>query len=121
MILFGIDHLLQQPEQIKNQRIALVTNNAARTRDGILSRLALLKNGFNLVCLFSPEHGIEATGEDGKPMPNGIDAITQLPIISLYGNKLKPSAEDLENIDLVLFDIPDIGSRFYTYLWTLTM
>jgi uncharacterized protein YbbC (DUF1343 family) len=120
MILFGIDHLLQQPEQIKNQRIALVTNNAARTRNGISSRLALIKNGFNLICLFSPEHGIEATGEDGKPMPNGTDALTQLPIISLYGNTLKPSAKDLENIDLVLFDIPDIGSRFYTYLWTLT-
>jgi uncharacterized protein YbbC (DUF1343 family) len=70
--------------------------------------------------LFSPEHGLDALGPDGKLMPNGNDTLTGLPVISLYGNKLAPSEEDLQDIEIVIFDVPDIGARFYTYLWTLT-
>ncbi|MDP1971359.1 MAG: DUF1343 domain-containing protein, partial [Sediminibacterium sp.] len=75
---------------------------------------------FNLKKLFSPEHGISAKGADGAPMLNGVDELTDLPIISLYGQKLAPTVEDLTDIDLILFDVPDIGVRFYTYLWTLS-
>lgn len=120
MIQFGIDTILQQNPSWKKQRIALVTNNAATTNQLISSRLALLKNGFNIVQLFSPEHGLDVKGADGSFIHDGTDALTQLPNISLYGNKLQPSADDLQNIDIVLFDIPDIGCRYYTYLWTLT-
>lgn len=101
-------------------RIALVCNNASVTRGGLASRVALMQNGFKLVKLFSPEHGLSAAGEDGAYQQDDIDSLTGLPIISLYGNKLAPSQEDLQDIDLVIFDIPDIGCRFYTYLWTLT-
>ncbi len=117
---YGIDVFLQQPNAYKNKRIAFVTNNAATTSTGELSRVALLKNGFNVVKLFSPEHGITTTGDDGVFQQNITDTVTGLPVISLYGNKLAPTAEDLENVDLVLFDIPDVGCRFYTYLWTMT-
>ena len=120
MIQFGIDNLLLQNPLWKKQRIALVNNHAATTNQLIPSRLALLNNGFNIVHLFSPEHGLDVKGADGSFIHDGIDALTQLPIISLYGSKLQPSAEDLQNIDIVLFDIPDIGCRYYTYLWTLT-
>jgi uncharacterized protein YbbC (DUF1343 family) len=97
-----------------------VTNDAARLSNGLLSRVALLEAGVHLVKIFSPEHGIHVEGEDGKFQPSGFDPATQLPLISLYGNQLLPSSHDLENVDIVLFDIPDIGCRFYTYLWTLT-
>jgi uncharacterized protein YbbC (DUF1343 family) len=120
MISFGIDEIMNQNPAWKTKRIGLVTSDAATTNPGILSRTALLQAGFNIVCLFSPEHGISAKAPDGEAQQNGIDEITGLPIISLYGTKCMPSALDLENIDIVLFDIPDIGARFYTYLWTLT-
>lgn len=120
MISFGIDEIMNQNPAWKTKRIGLVTSDAATTNTGILSRTALLQAGFNIVCLFSPEHGISAKAQDGEAQQNGIDEITGLPIISLYGTKCMPSALDLENIDIVLFDIPDIGARFYTYLWTLT-
>jgi uncharacterized protein YbbC (DUF1343 family) len=99
---------------------AMVTNNAAITQTGALSRVALLKAGIKITKLFSPEHGITKTGADGEAQQNAIDLATDLPIISLYGQKLAPTAQDLAGIDFVLFDIPDIGARFYTYLWTLT-
>ena len=120
MICFGVDEIILQNPAWKTKRIGLVTSDAATTNTGILSRTALLNAGFNIVLLFSPEHGISAKAPDGEAQQNGIDEITGLPIISLYGNKSMPTAEDLENIDLLLFDIPDIGARFYTYLWTLT-
>lgn len=120
MIKFGIDCLLQNSPSWKNKRIGFVTNHAATTYDLTPSRQALLHQQFNIQKLFSPEHGLDVQGADGHEMKDGIDALTCLPIISLYSNKLAPSKEDLEEIDIVLFDIPDIGSRFYTYLWTLT-
>ena len=120
MICFGIDEIIYQNPAWKTKQIGLVTCDAATTNTGILSRTALVQAGFNIVCLFSPEHGISAKEPDGEAQQNGMDEITGLPIISLYGNKYMPTAQDLENIDSVLFDIPDIGARFYTYLWTLT-
>ena len=116
----GIDRFLRQPEVNKGKRIALVTNNAAQTSEGISSRIALLKNGFTLVKLFSPEHGLTASGADGAFQNNHIDNLTNLPVTSLYGDRLAPAEEDLNDIDIVLFDIPDVGCRFYTYLWTMT-
>jgi uncharacterized protein YbbC (DUF1343 family) len=119
-VQFGIDALLPHAAGYKGLRIGMVTNDAATTSSGILSRVALLQAGFNITQLFAPEHGIARAGEDGAPQPNGIDALTGLPIVSLYGNQLAPNATDLADIDTVVFDIPDIGCRFYTYLWTMT-
>ncbi len=117
---FGIDVILKNAPVWKNERIALLTNDAARTNKGVLSRLVLKDAGFNLTKIFSPEHGIQTTGEDGAVMHDGHDTITDLPIISLYGKKFMPSADDLIDIDILLFDVPDVGTRFYTYLWTMT-
>ena len=119
-IQYGIDVLLAQQPAWKNSRIALVTNHAATTSQFVPSRVALLQQGFNIVKLFSPEHGLDTTGADGHAMDNSIDSLTKLPVISLYGDNLAPSQADLTGIDLVLFDIPDVGSRFYTYLWTMS-
>jgi uncharacterized protein YbbC (DUF1343 family) len=119
-VIPGIDIFLKPHVSRKNHRLALVTNNAAKTAGGEMSRVALLKNGFSLVKIFSPEHGITVKGEDGMFQKNIIDAETGLPVISLYGEKLAPDEEDLQDVDAVLFDIPDVGCRFYTYLWTMT-
>lgn len=119
-ILFGIDSFIKQTATFKKISFGLVTNNAATTSHGILSRTALLQAGFTISKLFSPEHGLTAKGEDGVYQSNSIDSLTQLPIISLYGDHLIPTAKDLADIDMVLFDIPDVGCRFYTYLWTMT-
>ena len=120
MISFGIDEIIHQNPSWKTKRIGLVTSNAATTNNGALSRTALLQAGFTIVCLFSPEHGITATAPDGEAQQNSMDPITGLPVVSLYGPRCMPTTQDLENIEIVLFDIPDIGARFYTYLWTLT-
>jgi uncharacterized protein YbbC (DUF1343 family) len=118
--LFGVDVFLKQQAVYKNYRIGLVTNNAALTSDNELSRTAILKAGFNIVKLFSPEHGITAKAADGSFQDNSIDPVTSLPVISLYGDRLVPAEKDFSDIDFVVFDIPDAGVRFYTYLWTLT-
>lgn len=120
MTRFGIDSLLQDSPYWKKSRIGMVTNHAATTFDLVPSRQALLQRQFNIQKLFSPEHGLDVKGADGHYIKDGTDALTGLPIISLYSNKLSPAKEDLADIDIILFDIPDVGSRFYTYLWTLT-
>jgi len=119
-VISGIDVFLQDPAANKNSRFAIITNNAAFTSDRIVSRLALVNNGFNLTKIFSPEHGISVKGEDGAYQKDSIDIKTALPIISLYGDRLMPIEEDLRDVDIILFDIPDVGCRFYTYLWTMT-
>lgn len=118
--LFGVDVLLSQQSYFRTARLGLVTNNAATTNSGISSRLALLRAGFNIVRLFSPEHGLSVTGADGSYQADHRDELTGLPVISLYGDKLAPAPQDLEDLDIILFDIPDAGCRFYTYLWTMT-
>jgi uncharacterized protein YbbC (DUF1343 family) len=117
---FGIDIILKDSPDWKSLRIGMLTNDAAKTKTGIVSRLVLKNAGFNLVKLFSPEHGISAIGMDGAFMQDGNDALTGLPIISLYGEKYMPSEFDVNDIDIMLFDIPDAGTRFYTYLWSMT-
>jgi uncharacterized protein YbbC (DUF1343 family) len=119
-LTFGVDSFLLRETAFRNQRLALVTNNAAMDVSGTLSRVALLNLHFNLISLFSPEHGITVKGDDGVRQQGGEDVVTGLPVISLYSEKLAPNEEDLKDVDLVLFDIPDVGCRFYTYLWTMT-
>jgi uncharacterized protein YbbC (DUF1343 family) len=118
MVQFGIDALLRT--KADSARIGLVTNDAAKTTNGISSRRALLDSGFNLVRLFSPEHGIGASVADGEAVADGADPLTRLPVVSLYGEETRPSLESLADLDLILFDIPDVGVRFYTYIWTLS-
>lgn len=119
-IQFGIDQLLKNPSHLKGKKVGLVTNNAAQTVGQIPSRKAILDAGINLTLLFSPEHGLMVDGKDGYAMSNSIDKLTELPIYSLYGENIKPEAKTLQQIDVLLFDLPDIGSRFYTYIWTLS-
>jgi uncharacterized protein YbbC (DUF1343 family) len=119
---FGIDRLITSSDVPRAARIGLVTNDAARLASdvNVTSRLALRDAGFNLVRLFGPEHGIGARAADGAHVADGMDPLTGLPVISLYGQTHRPAPEQLDDLDVVLFDITDVGARFYTYIWTLS-
>ena len=76
-------------------------------------------SGGEIIKVFSPEHGFRGSVEAGEQVKAGVDPLTGLPVVSLYGNSRKPSSEMLQDIDLILFDIQDVGARFYTYISTL--
>jgi uncharacterized protein YbbC (DUF1343 family) len=79
----------------------------------------LLSLGINIKVIFAPEHGFRNMADAGETIKNGKDSITSIPLISLYGSHLKPTVEDMKGIDVVIFDIQDVGARFYTYISTL--
>ena len=80
----------------------------------------LLSEGINIKKIFTPEHGFRGSADEGAAINNSIDEKTQLPIISLYGNNKKPNQEQLKDIVVLVFDLQDVGVRFYTYISTMT-
>ena len=119
-VLTGID-VLQRDEfkQLSGQRIGLVTNHTGRNAEGA-GTVQLLHDAENvsLVALFSPEHGFEGKLDVAK-IGDATDGETGLKIFSLYGSTRRPTAEMLQGVDTIVFDIQDIGSRFYTYVSTM--
>ncbi|MEQ1693413.1 MAG: DUF1343 domain-containing protein [Gemmatimonas sp.] len=121
-VLFGVDRLCGDLSYLGGaRRVGLATNDAARLARDVSrrSRVAMLDAGVPIVRLFGPEHGLGAAAADGASVLDSTDSLTGLPVISLYGERLRPTRESLGDLDAVLFDIPDIGTRFYTYIWTL--
>ena len=103
---------------LAGKRVGLVTNHTGRARDGAATiDLVAAATGAKLVSLFSPEHGIR--GILDASVPSSVDEKTKLPIHSLYGPTQRPSAEVLENLDAIVIDLQDIGTRFYTYMTTM--
>ena len=115
----GIDVLIERKFNIlKGKRVALITNQSGRARDGCATIDALFQaEDVKLVKLFSPEHGIR--GIVDAPVADAKDEKTDLPIVSLYGKSTKPTPESLADVDVLVYDIQDIGARFYTYITTL--
>ncbi len=103
---------------IAGKRIALVANQTSIIKNKHLAD-SLLSLDVDLVRIFSPEHGFRGKSDAGMAVENGIDLKTGLPVISLYGRHKKPIPADLEDVEVVLFDIQDVGVRFYTYLSTM--
>ena len=103
---------------LKEKNITLVVNHASVVEDKHLVDL-LLDHNISVKRIFAPEHGFRGKADAGEHLKNGVDAQSGLPIISLYGEHKKPTSTDLEGIDVVVFDIQDVGVRFYTYLSTL--
>lgn len=100
---------------LKGKRVAIVANQTSVI--GKVSLVDSLKSsGVNIVKIFGPEHGFRGTASAGAVVADSIDAKTGIPEISLYGKKSKPSKEDLVDVDVVIFDIQDVGARFYTYI-----
>jgi uncharacterized protein YbbC (DUF1343 family) len=116
----GLDVLISENfAPLESKRIGLITNNTGIARDGKRNIEAMLAGKVKLTALFSPEHGI-AGKEDHENIANSKDAATGLPVYSLYeGQRRKPTAESLATVDALVFDIQDIGARFYTYLSTM--
>lgn len=117
-ILPGIYSFIKNTEQIKNKKIALVCNHTSVIDKTHLAD-TLLSLGYSLIKIFAPEHGFRGDADAGAVIHNDKDIRTNLDIISLYGNHKKPTKEQLADIDVVIFDIQDVGVRFYTYLSTL--
>ena len=106
-------------EKLKGKNIALVANQSSVIGKTHLVD-TLISSNINILKIFTPEHGFRGDQDAGALIDDSKDQKTALPIISLYGNHKMPTAEDLQNIDLVLFDLQDVGVRFYTYISTLS-
>lgn len=103
---------------IENKKVGVVGNQTSMMGNTHLVD-SLLSLGIDVVKVFSPEHGFRGKADAGAKVENGTDSKTGLPIISLYGKNKKPYPKQLEGIDVILFDIQDVGARFYTYISTL--
>ena len=117
----GIEVLLSDRlESLKGKRVALLTNQTGVDRKGV-SNVDLLRAhpSINLVALFSPEHGVRGAAQAGEKVASGIDPKSGLPVHSLYGETKMPTAKMMQGIDIVLVDLQDVGTRFYTYASTL--
>ncbi|TAL30165.1 MAG: DUF1343 domain-containing protein [Spirochaetes bacterium] len=120
-VLPGIDVLAERGfDSIAGKRVGLVTNHTGITRSGASTIDTIHGSGkCTLVALFSPEHGIRGTADES--VASSVDKKTGLPIYSLYGQSYKPSKAMLRGIEVLVFDIQDIGTRFYTYIGTMAL
>lgn len=115
----GADNYEKYLPLLKNKKVGIVTNQT-----GILSNKThvvdfLLEKKITLQTIFAPEHGFRGTADAGEHIVDGKDQKTGLPIISLYGDNKKPKPAQLANIDIIIFDLQDVGARFYTYISSL--
>ncbi|MFK3677450.1 exo-beta-N-acetylmuramidase NamZ domain-containing protein [Microbacterium sp. NPDC090218] len=125
-MLLGIDRLIRreiQPElltRLRGSRIGLVTNDLALTSDLRRGRQPLAAAGWEFTRLFGPEHGLSGRAREGELVGDLLDPITGVEVRSLYGDAVRPAAADLSDLDVMLIDLPDVGARFYTYIWTMS-
>lgn len=131
IFLFFIFHSLQAQEilpgayqtqeyfpLLKNKKVAVFANHTTTINKTHLVD-TLLQSDINVVKIFAPEHGFRGKEDAGKKIFNEVDELTKIPIISLYGKKMKPSNEELNDVDVMIFDIQDVGVRFYTFISSL--
>jgi uncharacterized protein YbbC (DUF1343 family) len=104
---------------LDGKRVAAVVNHTSTVGTRHLVD-TLLERGVRISRIFAPEHGFRGTADAGEPILDATDPSSAIPVLSLYGSRKKPRPEDLADIDIVIFDIQDVGVRFYTYLSTLT-
>jgi len=117
-LVLGADRIDKILKTINNKKIAVVANQTSRVNDVHLVD-TLLSLQQKIISVFSPEHGFRGIEDAGAKIDNEVDLKTGLPIISLYGKNKKPTSDQLKEIDIVVFDIQDVGARFYTYISTL--
>ncbi len=119
----GIEVLLADSlHLIRGKRVGLLTNHSGRDRNGTSSIDRLFRApGVRLTALYGPEHGIRGVAKAGEKIGSSVDSATGVPVYSLYGDVKVPTAEMLKDIDVLLYDIQDVGARVYTYEWTLAL
>jgi len=103
---------------LKGKRVAVIANPTSQI-NGIPLVDSLLHYGIRIVKVFGPEHGFRGNASNGSLVADSRDPVTGIPVISLYGKKQMPSGEDLSDVDILVFDIQDVGARFFTYIITL--
>ncbi len=114
----GADQFVLDVQSLAGKHIALVANKSSRVgNDHLLD--CLLNKGMEVVKVFCPEHGFRGSGDAGQVIEDHKDPVTGIQVVSLYGAKKKPLPEDLLDVDVLVFDIQDVGARFYTYISTL--
>lgn len=116
----GAEQFDQYLPLLKDKKIGILTNQTGivnSTKESVVD--FLIENKINLKKIYAPEHGFRGTATAGELIKDGKDTKTGLPIISLYGNNKKPTKEQLAGIDVMLFDLQDVGARFYTYISSL--
>jgi len=117
-IITGAQNSVEYLSKLRGKNVALVVNQSSLINGEHLVD-KLLAEKINIVKIFAPEHGFRGNADAGQHLKNGVDSATGLPIVSLYGKHKKPTHKDLRGIDVLVFDIQDVGVRFYTYLSTL--
>ncbi len=104
---------------LAGKRVGLITNQTGRVREEHLADALSKAANVRLTAIFAPEHGFRGTAEAGASVRDSVDAKTRVPIYSLYGAFKQPTSSRLRNVDVLVFDIQDIGARFYTYISTM--
>jgi len=115
----GAERIADYDSLLRGKRLGMVVNASSLLGDTLHLVDYLQKEGYDIKQLFAPEHGIRGKASAGEHIDDGHDAQTGLPIISLYGANKKPKPEQLANVDLLIFDLQDVGTRFYTYISTM--
>ena len=121
-IKVGAENTVAYLDLLKNKNIGVLTNQTSvMTVNNQSFHLVdfLLKEKIKIKTIFAPEHGFRGTADAGELIKDGKDSKTGLPVVSLYGNNKKPKAEDLKDLDILVFDLQDVGARFYTYISSL--
>lgn len=118
VVITGAEQLNLLLPKLHGKRVALVVNHTATIKQTHLAD-TLKSAGITIVRIFGPEHGFRGEAPDGALIQDSVDAKTQIPVVSLYGKNKKPTAEHLQDLDVVVFDIQDVGARFYTYISTM--
>lgn len=117
-LTLGIERRLEYLPLLEGKNVALVVNQTSTDGENHLVDI-LLSEKVAVKTIFAPEHGFRGKADAGEKVKDGVDVKTGIPITSLYGSHKKPTPEDLKGIDIVVFDIQDVGARFYTYISTL--
>ncbi|MEO8768858.1 MAG: DUF1343 domain-containing protein [Ferruginibacter sp.] len=117
-VITGADRMPVYLPMLEGKAIAVFANQTS-TINNIHLVDTLLKRGINVVKIFSPEHGFRGIADAGEHVNNSVDKKTGIPITSLYGDHKKPTIEDFKGVDVIIFDVQDVGARFYTYISSL--
>lgn len=116
----GVERLLDDPDLLKGKRVGLITNpTGVDSKMTSIVDLFAASDDFELTALYGPEHGVRGDAQAGSTVSSYIDDVTGLPVYSLYGATKKPTPEMLEDVDVLVFDIQDVGTRYYTYIYTM--
>lgn len=118
-IQLGADNYDLYLPLLQNKKVGIVTNQTGILSNGTHLVDFLISKNIHLTTIFAPEHGFRGTADAGEHIVDGKDTKTGLPIISLYGNNKKPKPEQIQQVEIMIFDIQDVGARFYTYISTL--